>query len=267
MFKKSALIALLAVIFVTDASAKTPKSKNLVLAQIIPPRISSPLSDDADFENYSFETSSEIYDPLEKYNRKIFVLNDFLDRYLLEYVAKTYRNDVPRPARTAIRNFLNNISAPISAFNSFLQGKSDNGLATFSTFLINSTIGVGGLFNVAEEKGVRYKAEDFGQTLGHYGVSSGPYLMVPFFGPSSVRDFSGFAADQIINPASYNALKIGGHTYLVGKSELVALTTLRAVDLRESLIDVVDDARQESFDFYATIRSAYTQKRSSDIKN
>ena len=119
-------------------------------------------SDEDDFENYSSNNTPEIYDPLEKYNRKIFVFNDFCDRYFLEYVAKTYRKDVPKPARDSVRNFLNNLSAPISAFNSFLQGKTDNGLATVSNFLINSTIGIGGIFNVAESKNIRYKSEDFG---------------------------------------------------------------------------------------------------------
>lgn len=223
-------------------------------------------SDEEDFENYD-ASNEEVYDPLEKYNRKIYVFNDFLDRYFLEYVAKEYRNDIPKPARDAVRNFLNNLSSPISAFNSFIQGKGENGLATFSNFLINSTIGVLGFFDVAGEKGIRYHQEDFGQTLGHYGIKSGPYLMVPFVGPSSIRDFSGSITDQVVSPASYNAFKIGGKTYLIGKDRLISITAMRTVDTRESLIDIIDDVRKESFDSYATLRSAYTQKRNNEIKN
>jgi phospholipid-binding lipoprotein MlaA len=244
-------------LFGLNAESKTPETQGKP--------ISSQQSEDNDFQEYSYQ-EEEIYDPLEKYNRKIFIFNDYLDRYFLEYVARTYR-DIPKPARTLIRNFLNNISSPISAFNSMLQGKTDNTLATFSNFLINSTIGVGGLFKVAEEKGIRYRPEDFGQTLGHYGVNSGPFLMLPLFGPSSVRDFSGIVTDQMLNPASFNALKLGGKNYLIGEKELFALTVIRAVDTRESLIEIIDDTRKESFDFYATLRSAYIQKRSNDIKN
>lgn len=224
-------------------------------------------SDETDFEDYSNDHGSEVYDPLEKYNRKIYSFNDFLDRYLLEYVAKTYRKQIPKPARDSVRNFLDNLSAPVSAFNSFVQGKGENGLATFSNFLINSTIGLGGLFDVAGEKGIRYNHEDFGQTLGHYGVSSGPYLMVPFFGPSSPRDFGGIMIDQVISPASYNAFEVGGKNYLIGEKALAGITVMRTVDLRESLIEIIEDIRKDSFDPYATIRSAYTQKRNNDIKN
>lgn len=242
-----------------DACAKEVKTETRIqLAQF---------ADEDDFENYTSENSSEVYDPLEKYNRKIFAFNDFLDRYFLEHVARAYRKDVPKPARESLRNFLNNLSAPVSAFNALLQGDVNNGLATFSNFLINSTIGLAGLFNVADEKGVRYHPEDFGQTLGHYGVGSGPYLVVPFIGPSSLRDFSGVVTDQVVSPASYNIFKIGGKTYLIGENNLFVVTFVKAVDSRESLIDIIEDVKKDSFDYYATLRSAYTQKRNNEIKN
>jgi phospholipid-binding lipoprotein MlaA len=253
MFKKFAILNLVCAVFLAVFSSDS-------YAKVVD-------FDDSEFEAFDNQNEEEVYDPLEKYNRKIFVFNDFLDRYFLEYVARGYRDNIPKPARDSVHNFLNNLNSPISAFNSLLQGKGNNGLATFSNFLINSTIGVFGLFDVAGEKGIRYHPEDFGQTLGHYGVKSGPYLMVPFVGPSSIRDLSGTVTDQVVSPASYNYFKIGGKNYLIGDEALIAVTLMHTVDTRESLIDIIDDVRRESFDPYATLRSAYTQKRNNEIKN
>ncbi len=223
--------------------------------------------DEAEFESYLEENENVVYDPFEKYNRKIFAFNDFMDRYFLEFLAKEYRKDIPKPARKIVRNFLTNLSAPISIFNSLVQGKGENSLATFSNFLINSTVGIGGLFDVASEKGIRYSKEDFGQTLGFYGIKSGPFLVVPFIGPSNIRDFSGMATDQIISPTSYNISEIGGKTYLIGEDNLIAFTFVGAIDTRESLIDIINDVKKDSFDYYATLRSAYNQRRINEIKN
>ncbi len=220
-----------------------------------------------DFENYESENTLTIYDPLEKINRKVYVFNDYFDIYFLEHVAIFYRKGVPQNARNSIRNFLVNLSLPISAVNSFLQGKVDNGLATFSHFLINSTVGLGGVFNVAGEKGIRYKPEDFGQTLGHYGVKSGAYLVLPFLGPSSARDLGGTISDKSVNPLEFNFLKVGGSRNLIDVRYRLGLAATSGIDKRESLIDILDDIRTESFDPYATIRSAYLQKRFTDIKN
>jgi phospholipid-binding lipoprotein MlaA len=221
---------------------------------------------DEEFEAY--ETSSvEIYDPLEKANRKVFTFNNAFDRYFFEHVAKAYRAGVPKTARNSVRNFLVNLSAPLSAVNSILQGKSDNALATISNFLINSTLGVGGLFDVASKKGIIYKTEDFGQTLGHYGTGTGSYLMIPFLGPSSTRDFSGWAVDKSVDPLGFNFLEIGGNEDLIESHNRIILAAVSGIDSRESLIDILDDVRRDSFDPYATIRSAYLQKRNTDVKN
>ncbi len=222
---------------------------------------------ESDFENYEDKNSSiEIYDPLEKFNRKIYIFNDYLDLYFIQYVAISYRKGIPKVARNSIRNFLNNLSLPISSANSLLQGNVDNSLATFSNFLINSTVGVGGLFDIAGQKGIRYRSEDFGQTLGHYGVTSGAYLMVPIFGPSSTRDLGGFFVDNAISPVQLNLLKVGGKTNLIAPEYRLAVATTTGIDKRESLIETLDDIRTESFDPYATIRSAYLQKRATDAK-
>jgi phospholipid-binding lipoprotein MlaA len=219
-----------------------------------------------EFEEYERENTVEIYDPLEKVNRKIFVFNDYLDRYFIEHVAIFYRDSVPQKARSSIRNFLTNLSSPVSSLNSVLQGKIDNGLATFSSFLINSTVGIGGMFDVAGEKGILYKTEDFGQTLGHYGMNPGPYLVIPLLGPSSARDASGLVVDGSVNPTGFNLLSIGGSKNLIDGEYRLTLAALGGIDKRESLIDILASIRTESFDPYATIRSAYLQKRFTDIK-
>jgi phospholipid-binding lipoprotein MlaA len=221
--------------------------------------------EDEDFESYNTVNSTEIYDPYENVNRKIYVFNDAFDRYFFEYVAKIYRKGVPRPARKMVGNFISNLSLPMSAFNSLLQGKVDNGLATFSNFLINSTIGVFGLFEIASEKGIFFHYEDFGQTMGHYEMGSGAYLIIPLLGPSSTRDFSGWAFERSISPSGFNAFEIGGKENFVDPGYLIGLTVLSAVSTRESLIETLDDIRKDSFDPYATIRSAYLQKRINEV--
>ncbi len=227
---------------------------------------------DADFEKEFSKFESEInkgsiHDPFENFNRKVYKFNDTLDRYFIEHIARTYRKSVPKPARTSIRNFLDNLTLPISALNSFAQGKVDNGLSTISSFLINSTLGLGGFFEVASKKGIDYDREDFGQTLGYWGASSDNFLMLPFFGPSNVRDLSGFIFDRSLDPAGFNALHIGGNSDFVDGKYRIANTGIKVIDNREELLDIIDGVRKDSFDPYATIRSAYLQRRLAQIDN
>lgn len=222
--------------------------------------------DEDDFESYESLNNTEISDPLEKYNRKIFAFNDAFDRYFLEHVAKEYRKLLPKPVRNVVRNFLTNLSLPVCTINSLLQGKGNNSLASFSHFLINTTIGIGGLFDIAGHKGIIYQQEDFGQTLGHYGVKSGPYIIIPFLGPSSGRDIGGLVLDSAISPTQLNILQFGGESDLIKQDHRLVIAGMSGIDKRESLIDVIDDVRKDSFDLYATLRSAYIQKRQSDIE-
>ena len=222
---------------------------------------------DDEFDTYESSQPEEFYDPYEKINRKVFAFNNTLDRYLLEPIAKTYRKSLPEVARDAIHNFLNNLSLPISSINSLAQGKTDNALATFSNFLINSTIGLAGFIDVASQKGIFYKYEDFGQTLGIYGSGSGAYFMLPIIGPSSTRDLGGFIVDRAVSPVGFNVFEVGGKRELMPLKYFVGIVIISGIDTREGLIDVVDNIRSDSFDPYATIRSAYLQKRLNDIKN
>jgi phospholipid-binding lipoprotein MlaA len=222
--------------------------------------------DDFELDSYQSSTTVKIQDPYEKINRKIFYFNEKFDQYFFEHIAKAYRTTIPNDGRKIIRNFLSNLSLPISAVNSIAQGKIDNGLSTFSTFLINSTIGFAGFFNVASKKGITYNFEDLGQTLGTYNIDQGSFIIIPILGPSTTRDFSGMVIDKAIGPLNFNILEFGGTHDLVDNRFMIYTTSLNAIDTRESLINIIDDIRQDSFDPYATIRFAYLQKRAREIQ-
>lgn len=226
---------------------------------------------DDEFASYEAEfsknTQKEIYDPLEKMNRKIFSFNEALDIHVVEPITRAYHNYTPKIIRQSLHNFTTNLSLPISAFNSFAQGKVENGLATSSNFLINTTLGIGGLFDVASAKNIKYDAEDFGQTLGHYGVANGAYLVIPVLGPSTSRDFGGYIFDRSLDPISFNFAEIGGSVNAINQDFRTGVAFFYTLDLRESLIDPIADARKESFDLYATFRSVYIQQRDLRIKN
>ncbi len=225
---------------------------------------------DDEFEQYDKEFGQknqvEIYDPLEKVNRKIFAFNETLDIHLIEPIARAYHNYVHDRIRLSLRNFTINLTLPLSGINSLAQGKVDNALATFSNFLINSTIGAAGLFDIASYKNIYYEREDFGQTLGNYGLNNGPYLVLPLFGPSNARDFTGLAMTWAIDPTSFNTLKIGGSSDAIDVEYRYANSIILNLGTREALLTTVDDLRRDSFDLYATYRSLYTQQRDTLIQ-
>lgn len=273
MLKIAKFLFLIVIVFVAEVKAddkvevavifdnfdRTPIEENIVDSSL------DGINEFDEYDEFFTEKSLEIYDPFEKFNRKIYAFNNVFDRYFLEYVARAYRKAVPKFGRKLIGNFVNNLALPLSAVNSFLQGKVDNGLATISNFLINSTIGVLGIFDVAANKGIFYNQEDFGQTIGYYNIGSGAYLMLPFLGPSTVRDFSGWSLNRAISIDGFNLLEIGGDENIVHPAYLVALSGISAINTRESLLETIDDIRRDSFDSYATIRSAYLQRRINEI--
>lgn len=190
-------------------------------------------------------------DPFEKVNRATHAFNDALDRMLLRPAAKAYRQVVPEPARNAVSNFVTNLEYPTTAVNSALQGKfRDAGTGTLR-FVVNSTIGVGGLGDPATKFGLPASDEDFGQTLGAWGVPSGPYLVLPFLGPSTLRDAPARVPDRYTNARHY----IGD-----GTTTEVALLGLDVLDQRTELL-AADNALQQAFDPYALVRDAYLQRR------
>jgi len=201
-------------------------------------------------------------DPYEKFNRGVYGLNRGLDRYAAKPATQAYRFAVPVVARRGITNIFNNLEEPLSFINAVLQGKPRRAWHTLKRFVINSTIGVGGLADHATGMGLPAESEDFGQTLAVWGVNSGPYLMLPFLGPSTFRDGTGFAVDSVADPVTY-ARNAAFHPSFAAKAAQFAVSTL---DLRSKLIDAgADSVLESSLDEYATVRSAYLQRRQSQI--
>lgn len=199
-----------------------------------------------------------IYDPLEPVNRAIFTFNQYADEYVLEPVARGYRYITPLQVRRSALNFLYNLRAPVVFANDLLQGEPERAGITLSRFMINSTLGVLGLFDVASTFGYTQHWEDFGQTLAVYGVADGPYLMLPLLGPSNPRDLAGRFGDWFLDPISQCCID--------GNERLFALGAT-VVGEREVNIEAADDLRANSIDLYATIRTIYVQKRAADIRN
>ncbi|OUW95081.1 MAG: hypothetical protein CBD97_03620 [Pelagibacteraceae bacterium TMED237] len=210
-----------------------------------------------------YETSrleDEIYDPLEKINRAIFSFNNVADKIILEPVAKGYKK-LPPPLQSGISNFLSNLRTPLVVVNQFLQGQGSNAVQSTGRFLVNSTVGVFGLFDVAEKIGLEEKEEDFGQTLATWGVGDGFYVVLPLFGPSNLRDTTGMFLTMMTDPVSAYALS-EGEAWIIPMR-----TAANAVDQRSKIIDEVNALRDNSVDYYAAVRSSYYQNRKAAINN
>lgn len=200
-------------------------------------------------------------DPLELPNRFVFAFNEMLDFAVFRPVAVTYRFLVPEPVRDSVRNFLRNLSTPVVLANDLLQGEFGRAETTATRFAINSTAGLLGLFDVAEDMGYVYHDEDFGQTLAVYGMGEVVYLVLPVFGPSSVRDGIGLVVDRFLDPLTYVAENNDAEDWLLVRS------AVRGIDFRHRNIETLDDLKRDSIDYYARIRSLYRQTRANEINN
>jgi len=189
-------------------------------------------------------------DPWERFNRTSFAFNDALDRAALKPAAKAYKKVTPRIVRTGISNFISNLDTISTVINDVLQGKMRQAGQDSARFLMNSTLGLGGLFDPASAAGLERNDEDFGQTLGKWGVKSGPYLMLPLLGPSTVRDSIGRIPDQFTHPVNY----------LEDDSTRYIIRAVDVLDLRTGLLDL-DAQLEKSYDRYAFVRSAWLQRR------
>lgn len=199
-------------------------------------------------------------DPIEPFNRRMFTFNLWLDDHVAKPVAIAYRDNVPKFLRDRFRDIYDHYNSPVTFINDVLQGESGRAAETATRFWVNSVLGMAGLWDVAGQYGLKKHKEDFGQTLAVWGAKEGPYLVIPFLGPSNVRDGAGKVVDAFSNPISY--FLPGYAAYL----EIVA-GILDAVDARAGLIEPVDELRRTSLDFYAAVRSLYRQSRESEISN
>lgn len=187
-------------------------------------------------------------DPWESMNRSIFAFNETLDKYILLPVAKSYRFVMPDPAERGVSNFIANIYEFNSVVNSLLQGRPGNALQSGGRFLVNTTVGLAGLIDVATPMGIEHRPADFDQTLYTWGVDSGPYLMLPVFGPHTVRSSAGYVVDTYTSIPAF--LDDQRYAYL--------FWTVEAVDVRANLIKADDLV---TGDRYIFIRNAYLQRR------
>ena len=200
-------------------------------------------------------------DPLEGMNRGIYKFNDVADKAVIKPVATVYKTITPSPARTGINNFFNNLGSITTVLNDLLQFKFTNAFTDAGRFVINSTSGLAGFIDVAGMDNIERHKEDFGQTLGYWGVNSGPYLVLPFFGPSSVRDTSGMIFDTATtDPITY--------THNIGEVRLHnQLRLAQFIDKRTELLTATDLIDEASLDPYAFMRDAYLQRRASLVQD
>ena len=191
-------------------------------------------------------------DPFESYNRSMYAFNDGLDVYFLKPAGTFYQEHVPEPISKGTTNFFSNLDDVLVFVNDILQLKFMQAASDLSRIFFNTTIGLLGFIDVASSMDMPKHNEDFGQTLGYWGVPSGPYFIMPFFGPSTVRDTAGFATDSLYIDPVYKSLEVG---------ETVSVLVVDAIDTRAGLLQASKLVDQASLDPYIYIREAILQRR------
>lgn len=204
-------------------------------------------------------TPDEIYDPIEPVNRGIFWFNDGVDSYFFEPVARGYDYIVPEFIQTGIGNFFDNLEYPRYLLSDLVQLKFGQAATHTGRFLVNSTVGVAGLIDVAEDLGLERHREDFGISLAYHGVSPGAYIVLPFIGPSNVRDGIGSIVDFFTNPFTY----IGSYGLRTGEEDKIAFGSrgVEVIHTRAGLIEAIEAAKDGTVDYYLGLQSAYYQTR------
>ncbi len=188
-------------------------------------------------------------DPIEPLNRKIYSFNMGVDKYVLGPVSRGYTKVTPAPVRHSVTNFFSNLDTPRVAANNLLQGKPQQSAQDVARFLFNTTIGLVGIFDVATDMGIPKHDEDFGQTLGVWGLGEGAYIVLPLFGPSNLRDLTGRIVDAPLDPVSH-----------LDSEPAFVLTAVDVINLRASLDGAIRQLEQ-AFDPYSFLRASYIQRR------
>ena len=209
----------------------------------------------------SIQGPTDPRDPLESYNRAAFEFNDGVDKYLLKPVASGYDAVTPDPIQKGVSNFFSNLDDVLVIFNDLLQFKFLQFASDTGRFLINSTLGLGGLIDWASDMGLPKHNEDFGQTLGHWGVPEGPYFVIPFWGPSTIRDTSGLLVDSSQFDPIWQELENGYPLKPRDNDVAWGVTAAKAIDKRASLLKAEKILDEAALDRYTFIREAYLQRR------
>ena len=196
-------------------------------------------------------------DPFERMNRAVFSFNETADAYVIKPVAEAYKFVLPEIVRTGVTNFFSNINDVLIAANNLLQGKPVEAASDIGRFLVNSTVGILGFFDVATDMGLDKNREDFGQTLAVWGVGDGPYIVLPLFGPSNVRDTVGLVVD-IETDFMINTNKLNS-------DEKIAVNGLRIINRRADLLDAGQLLEDAAFDKYSFLRDGYLQRRRNQV--
>ena len=222
---------------------------------------------DTDGENkLSKKKSTDVKDCFFFFFRGSFALNQGLDKIIFKPVAKTYRV-LPSSVRSGTSNALVNLSSLITIPNNILQGNFKTAGVNAGRFAINTTVGILGIFNVAKKIGFsEYEKEDYGQTLGVWGVSAGCYVVLPVLGPSTIRDTAGSFVNILGGDPYYNASTHGNNEYLT-TSQYMTTKILTGVDFRAKNLETIDNLEKNSLDFYASVKSLYLQNRQRKISN
>ena len=241
--------------------------KNFLLTSLISLMLVTNVSADTDGENnMSKKNSGEVKDCFESVNRATFKFNEVLDGVVFEPLAKAYRI-LPSPVRSGTSNALDNLSTLVTIPNNLLQGDLKKATVNTGRFIVNTTIGIVGIFDVAEKVGFpEYEKEDYGQTLGVMGVGEGCYVVLPVLGPSTVRDTVGSFANLIGGDPWYN-VTVANETQYFSDFDYWASRAGTGINFRAKNIDSFDNLEKNSIDFYASVRSLYLQDRQRKIAN
>ena len=219
-----------------------------------------------DGKNNLSKKPEPVKDCFENLNRGTFALNLGLDKIIFKPVAKGYRS-LPPSVRTGTSNVLDNLSSLITIPNNILQGELKVAGVNTGRFFINTTLGILGIYNVAEKMGFsEYEKEDYGQTLGVWGVGAGCYVVLPVLGPSTIRDTAGSFMNLVGGDPWYNVSTHGNNEYL-NKSDYILTKTITGVNFRANNLETLDNLEKNSMDFYASVRSLYLQDRQKKIVN
>ena len=241
-------------------------SKNMPTSITQKPEIVKVVSSDIiedEFQDEFEASDKEVYDPFEGYNRWMTSVNDKFYIYMFDPVSRGYAIVIPEVARVGVSNAFHNLKFPIRFTNNLLQFKFDSSMKELGRFMINSTLGILGLFDVAKMGGIKPQEEDFGQTLGFYGVGAGPHVVLPFFGPSNIRDAIGLSVDSAMAPTSNASLKyqIPNNT-----EKALGLSAVYYLNKNSLHLDEYQNLKKDALDVYTFFRDSYEQKRANEIK-